>query len=100
MGCLSFDAVKLPLFIHRLPLSPDEPDHELPCVSSQRRVIARAGPVKLSFGDVTEANVLTIGPHGEAKVLLACKLYDDFQVFADAQLRVNPIVARSISIPL
>ena len=100
MGCLSSDAVKLPLFIHPLPCAPDEPDHEFPRVSSQRRVRARAGPVTLSFVDVTEADLPTIGPHGEAEVLLAYKLSDVFLFFADAQLQVNPMVARSISSPL
>ena len=69
-------------------------------MSSKRRVKARAEPVTLSLGDVTEADLPTIGPHGEAEVLLACKLCDDSQVFADAKLRVNPMVARSISSPL
>ena len=69
-------------------------------MSSQRRVRARADPVTLPFGDVTEADLPTIVPHGEAEVLLACKICDDSQVFADAKLRVNPMVARSISSPL
>ena len=61
---------------------------------------ARAGSVTLSLGDVKEADLPTIGPHGEAEVLLVCHLCSDAQVFADAQLRVNPMVARSISSPL
>ena len=69
-------------------------------MSSQRRMRARAGLVTLSFGDVTEADLPTIGPNGEAEVLLACKLCDDSQVFTDVQLQVNPMVARSISSPL
>ena len=59
-----------------------------------------AGPVALPFGDVTEADIPTIGLHGEAEVLLACKLCDDSQVFVDAKLRFDPMVARSISSPL
>ena len=60
----------------------------------------RAGPLTLFFRDVTEADLPTIGPHGEAEVLLAYKLSDVFLFFAYAQLQVNPMVARSISSPL
>ena len=63
-GCLCSNAIKIPLFIHRLPGSPNKPDHEFPRVSSQRRVRARAGPVTLSLRDVTEADLPTIAPHG------------------------------------
>ena len=74
VGCLCSDAVKIPLFIHRLPGSPNKPDHEFPRVSSQRRVRARAGSVTLSLRDVTESDPPTIVPHGKAEVLLACHL--------------------------
>ena len=74
MGCLYSDAIKLPLFIHRLPGSPNKLDHKFPRVSLQRRVRVRAGPVTLSLGDVMEADLPTIGPHGEVEVILACHL--------------------------
>ena len=66
-------------------------------MSLQRRVRARAGPVTVSFGEETEANLPTIGPYGEAEVLLACNFCNGSQVFADAKLRINPMGARSIS---
>ena len=69
-------------------------------MSSQRRVRARAGPVTVYFGEETEANLPTIGPYGEAEVLLACNFFNGSQVFAHAQLQVNPMVARSIYIHL
>ena len=47
-----------------------------------------------------EADLPTISPNGEAKVILAFKLCYDSHVFADAQLQVNPMVARYISSPL
>ena len=64
---------------------------------SQRRVRAREGPVTVSFEEETEANLPTIGPYGEAEVLLACNFCNGSQVFADAKLRINPMVGRSIS---
>ena len=66
-------------------------------MSSQKRVRARAGPVTVSFGEETEANLPTIGPYVEAEVLLACNFCYGSQVFADAKLRINPMVARYIS---
>ena len=100
MGCLCSDAIKLSLFIHRFPGYPNKPDHYFPRVYSQRRVRVCAGPVTFSLQDAMEADIPTIGPHGEAEVLRACNFFQDVQVFANAQLRVNPMVARSIYIPL
>ena len=61
---------------------------------------ACAGPVTFSLRDVTKADIPTTVPHWEDQVLRACKLCQDVQIFADAMLRVNPMVARSISFPL
>ena len=99
MGCLSSDAVKLPLFIHPLPCAPDEPDHEFPRVSSKRRVRARAVPVTLSFVDVTEADLPTIGPHGEAEFLLACKLCDDSHFLLMRSCGSNPWLRAPFPVP-
>ena len=74
MVCLCSDAIKFSLFVHGLSGPPNEPDHQLPCLSAQRRMRARAGPVAFSLRDVLEADLPTICPNGEAKVLRAYRL--------------------------
>ena len=90
--CLYSDAIEFLLLVHGLSGPPNEPDHHLPHVSSQRRMKARAGPVAFSLRDVPEADFSTIRPHGEAEVLRACRLHQESQIFTDLQPQLNPMV--------